>query len=148
MATIKKAQSDISAIEKISRARKLHERIDKCANEIHTCEDLLVSLGVDDLDDETTDVPSLWINLRWVQNGRTSHLRDFGKLSEFPCFSIAAFLEMILKNTPLSGLLMRGCSIRIQDNLAHLNISCEVPLGNIAQIDEYRPQSNHHRKQL
>lgn len=137
---------DSNTIEKISRAKNLHERINQCMNEIHLCEDLLVSLGVDDLNDETTDVSCLWINLRWIQNGCVSHLKDLGKLSESPCFSTAAFLEMILKNTPLYGLLMRGCSIQIQDNLAHLNISCEVPLDSVAQIDEHHPQLNHRRK--
>lgn len=117
------------------RSERLYQEIQRCVATIARCEDELVRMGMDDIDScdgEATE--TLWRNFRRVQNGRSDLRRNFGRYGEEPCHAVAALLEHELLSTPLSRLLLRGCTIRTQDKSVLWCISGELDERTSGQI--------------
>lgn len=120
---------------KAIRTDELYHRILRCMEEIAKCEDELASMGMDDIDSYDGDLTQiLWRNFRRVQIGRSDLQRNLGRYGEDPCHAVAALLERELLSTPLSGLLLRGCTIRTRDKSALWCISGELDERTSEQI--------------
>lgn len=120
---------------KAARSEMLYQKIQHCVATIAKCEDELVSMGIDDIDsfdEETTE--TLWRNFRRVQNGCSDLRQNLGRYGEEPCHAVAALLEHELLSTPLSGLLLRGCTIRTRDKSVLWCISGELDERTSGQI--------------
>lgn len=136
-------------IERHLYAHTLQDKITDCMKEIIRCEDELVRLGVDDISNDVGDGTEMfWRNFRWIQSGRTTLAENLGRYAEAPCHATAALLEQTMLQKHQQELLLRGCSILLQDNRVRFCISGEVGESIYAQI-HVSPQTETHcnRKQ-
>lgn len=128
-------------MEKAAHTEALYQKILNCMEVIANCENELVGMGMDDINDcDGMATETLWRNFRRVQNGRSDLLRNLGRYGEDPCHAVAALLERELLSRPLSGLLLRGCTIRTRDKSALWCISGELDERTSGQIRVWSQQ--------
>lgn len=131
----------MNRMEKAIRTDELYRKILLCMEEIAKCEDELVSMGMDDIDSFDGEFNEmLWRNFRRVQSGRSDLQRNLGRYGEDSCHAVAALLERELLSRPLSGLLLRGCTIRTRDKSALWCISGELDERTSEQIRVWSQQ--------
>ena len=127
--------------EKTARTEELYRKILRCMEVIAKCEDELAVMGMDDInacDGMTTE--TLWRNFRRVQSGRSDLQRNLRRYGEDPCHAVAALLERELLSIPLSGLLLRECTIGTRDKSALWCISGELDERTSGQIRVWSQQ--------